>query len=94
MWYNFSMKVTKKYFSIIFIVATLLGVLHHHNDLRVHNDCQICILQSNITNGDTPQDVVYITPLEHFSEQILSKPKKLHVKTFYSNISSRAPPSV
>jgi len=85
-------RFVKRYFSIIFIVATLLGVLHHHNDLRVHNDCKICIIQSNIVDGDIPITITYLSHLDIKSEKILPKPKILHISFFKSTLNSRAPP--
>ena len=41
-------KVLKKYFSVIFLLSIFLGSFHHHNDLKIHNDCPIYVLQTNI----------------------------------------------
>jgi len=81
----------KKFFTILLLTATLLTTLHHHNDLKTHNDCPICILQSNISNADTPitfslEDIetLFIPICSNFiSILLLHKPKNIH---------SRAPP--
>ena len=87
-------KFFRKYLSIIFIFATLLGVFHHHNDLKQHNDCQICTIQSSIANADTPVDVLYLSNIEIIHESILTKLVNLHSKTTQNFLNARAPPSL
>ncbi len=82
----------KKYLSIIFVLSSLLGVLHHHNDLQQHNDCKICVLQASIANADTPVDVVYVSQLHLQSEAILTKLTNLHSKKSTTFLFARAPP--
>jgi len=82
----------RKYLSIVFIVATLMGVLHHHNDLKQHNDCKICTVQSSLAHADTPVDVVYLTRLDLFSESIVTKLTDLHSKLQKNSLNARAPP--
>ena len=83
----------RKYLSIVFILATFLGVLHHHNDLKQHSDCKICTLQSSIAHADTPVDVVYLTKLDIYAESILIKLTNLHSKELTNLLYARAPPS-
>ncbi len=82
----------RKYLSIVFMLATLLGAMHHHNDLKQHNDCQICTIQSNIVNADTPVDVVYLTQLDIYAESIVAEFENLHAQKFTIHFFSRAPP--
>ena len=82
----------RKYLSIVFIFATLLGAMHHHNDLKQHNNCQICTIQVNIANADTPVDVVYLTQLDIYSESIVSELKNLHAQKPTTHFFPRAPP--
>ena len=84
----------RKYLSIIFILATLVGVFHHHDDLKQHNDCQICLLQSNIANADTPVDVVYLSQLDIAHEAIVVKLANLHGKRIKNTLNARAPPHI
>ena len=84
----------RKYLSIIFVIATFMGVFHHHNDLKQHNDCKICTIQSSIANADTPVDTVYITKLEIFSESIATAFASLHVQKIYNPEKARAPPKI
>jgi len=84
----------KKYLSIIFIIATFIGVFHHHSDLKQHNDCKICTIQSSIANADTPVDVVYITNLDLFYDSIVSPLQNLHVKKISYQLQARAPPKI
>ena len=88
------MKLLKKYFSIIFVLATLIGVLHHHNDLNIHNDCQICTIQSNIANADTPPNRVYVTELSNYSESIVSTLLTPHADVKQNPLNARAPPKI
>jgi len=84
----------KKYLSIVFILATFVGVFHHHDDLKQHNDCQICTLQASIANADTPVDVVYITQLHMPSKSIIVKLTNLHTQQDYTDLNARAPPFI
>jgi len=84
-------KVFKKFFSVLLLTATLLVALHHHNDLKTHNHCPICILQSNFSSADTSvsfslEDIEtpFIPIYSNFiSIQLSHKPKSIY---------SRAPP--
>jgi len=83
-----------KYFSIIFILAIFMGVFHHHNDLKQHPDCKICILQSNITNADTPIDVVYIQNIFIKNENISTYQNENYRKKLQNSSKARAPPEI
>jgi len=74
------------------MVATLMGVLHHHNDLKQHSDCKICTVQSSIANADTPVDVVYLTKLDIYIEFISTELTNLHSKVQQNSLNARAPP--
>jgi len=84
----------KRYFSTIFIVATLMGVFHTHHDLKPHNDCQICTIQSSISDADTPTDSHYLTALSLIPEQISTKLPILHITKLNSTKQARAPPKL
>ncbi|QOP42497.1 hypothetical protein FJR45_00405 [Sulfurimonas sediminis] len=84
----------KKYLSIIFIIATFMGVFHHHNDLKQHNDCKICTVQSSLSHADTPVAVDYLTELEILRESIITPLILLHVKQIYTTLYARAPPKI
>ena len=71
-----------------------MGVFHHHNDLKQHNDCKICTLQSSIANADTPVDTTYITNLDLYHESIVASPQNLHVRKIASLPQVRAPPKI
>ncbi len=83
----------KKYISIIFIVATFLVAFHHHDDLRSHNDCPVCVIQSNFFSADTPPDVVYLSLVENFSEPILTSFVFYTYKIIYQT-KARSPPKI
>ena len=78
--------------SIIVLVSTLMGAMHHHNDLKSHSDCQICTISSSVTDIDTPSDVVYLTPLTLLHEATLTQLPLFTSKHTDSLNNSRAPP--
>ncbi len=84
----------KKYLSIIFLLASFMGVFHHHNDLKQHNDCKICMVQSSLAHADTPVAVHYLTKLELSTESILTPLVSLHVRQVFNFIQARAPPVI
>jgi len=81
-----------RYISILFIVATFMGVFHHHNDLASHNDCQICTLQNTIADADTPTEVCFLSKIEIYSLAITSQLPVLHQKYPLNILGARAPP--
>ena len=85
-------KLIVKYISIIFIVATFMGSMHHHNDMQEHSDCQICTIQHNVEDIDTPTDVSYLTLFAIISEATLSSLQKLLTHKKHLCFSARAPP--
>ena len=78
--------------SIILLVSTLMGAMHHHNDLKSHSDCQICSISSSVTDIDTPSDVVYLTALTLVHEATLSQLPIFTSKHIGSHNNPRAPP--
>ena len=85
----------RKYFSIIFVLATLLGVFHHHHDdVQVHNDCQICIIQSNIIDGDIPTTTLYLSKIDIESEAVIAELKSLYIWQKKEKLQARAPPKI
>ncbi|MBU0632879.1 hypothetical protein KKA17_09545 [bacterium] len=76
----------------LFIVATLLGAMHHHDDFKSHSDCQVCTLQLNLSSGDIPTEPIYLQELSNYSEKIITEGKSLHVSFLISNVNARAPP--
>jgi len=82
----------KKYFSIVFIVATLLGVLHYHHDLKQHNDCQVCTISSELLNADTPTANIYFSELQSYSEPIVTLLRTIVTIQLNSTFNGRAPP--
>ena len=86
------MKFIRRYISTLFIVAMSMGVFHHHNDLKQHNDCQICTISHNLVDIDTPIEVSYLTTLTLKSDSITAKLADLHQKAVISTLQVRAPP--
>ena len=87
-------KFAQKYLSIVFLLASLMGSMHHHNDLQEHNDCQICTISSSIADADTPVDVKYLTLLCLQSEVTLSQLPEFFKQHIPSQFHSRAPPKI
>ena len=83
-----------KFFSIVFMLATFVSVFHHHNDLKVHNDCQICTVQSNISNADTPSETIYLSKIELFSQGVISKLPNQNESQKFISLRARAPPLI
>ena len=94
--YNLHMKYKylKQYISIVFLLASLMGALHHHNDLQKHSDCQICTIQSNVVDVDTPTETFYLTELLVASDATLSSLPQFIVFHKESKQHSRAPPKL
>ena len=71
-----------------------MGVFHHHNDLKQHNDCKICTVQASIANADTPVDTLYLTKLDLVHEGVVGSLTSLHVKKIHNHLKARAPPKI
>lgn len=84
----------RKYFSIIYVFAIFMGVFHHHDDLKPHNDCQICSIQSSLASADTPEDVIYLSLLDIKSESIIVELHNLRSKKTPNFLKARAPPFI
>jgi len=85
-------KLIVKYISIIFVIATFMSGLHHHNDLQKHSDCQICTIQNSLTDIDTPSNVNYVTSLFIESQETLTDLKNFQLAQKHLTFSARAPP--
>jgi len=85
-------RISKKYLSIVFLFSVFLISFHHHNDLKTHSDCPICIIQTNITNADIPPDVKYIVGLDYKYEIVLEKLVSIHSYNYKNSLHQRAPP--
>ena len=82
----------RKYFTVIYLLATLLGVLHHHEDLKQHNDCKICLVKSNLSHADTQDDTVFLTAIDFVSEATVGTLFDLITTTEPTFLHARAPP--
>jgi len=87
-------KFVSKYISIVFIIATFMGVFHHHNDLASHNDCQVCTVQNSVANADTPTEVSYLTKIDIYSLAITPQLPVFHQKNSLTTLKARAPPKI
>ena len=85
-------KFVAKYFSVVFLFATLMGAMHHHHDGLQHSDCKICTVQSSLFDADTPSDVLYVSSLEIFSEGVIGSLISLHTPKLITNLNANAPP--
>lgn len=84
----------KKYLSILFILATFMGVFHHHNDLKPHHECQICTIESIIADIDLPQEHSYLENIDTEVEVILTSLSTQEQEKRVSTLQARAPPTI
>ncbi|ADC89722.1 hypothetical protein Thal_1090 [Thermocrinis albus DSM 14484] len=80
----------------VFLLLLLDFVLieHHHKDGKLHNDCNLCVIQQTHQQNDTtseilePKEVIFfIFEIEKFSEKEPASP-------FETFLYSRAPPYI
>ena len=72
----------------------MLGAFHHHNDLKQHNDCKICTLQSSLSHADTPVDTLYLNELTLYAEATRSTLAQLVANNTPFAFQARAPPKL
>jgi len=84
----------RKYFSIVFVLATLLSGMHHHNDLKQHNNCQICTLQSSLSHADTPVETLYVQEITFQAQTPIATLSNLVASAAQIALTARAPPSI
>ncbi|MDQ7067900.1 MAG: hypothetical protein Q9M40_07935 [Sulfurimonas sp.] len=85
-------KWLRKYFATVFVLATLMGVFHHHTDLKVHEDCQICTIASSIADADTPIEQTYLLELQTVLDTSVVCKVFIYLDEVYKPLNSRAPP--
>lgn len=83
-------------FSVVVIaemiaIGGIIAPLHHHDDLKDHDDCQLCLV-SHQPAADSP--IVQIAPSVALIIDYYSVPKSLVRQYAQSFFSSRAPPSL
>jgi len=83
--------IVKRFLSALLLAATLLSAMHHHNDLKSHPECPVCILQTNISSGDIPSST-YIPVVEKLPSFTVSKLQTIEVSYSSSSHFARAPP--
>ncbi|MEN4045449.1 MULTISPECIES: hypothetical protein [unclassified Sulfurimonas] len=86
-------KILRKYFAALFVLATLMAVFHHHSDLEVHEDCQICSISSNIFDGDIQREPVYLPTLGQTLCFVPVSTLFIYINEIYTPRNPRAPPS-
>ncbi len=75
----------RKLLGVALLLGTLLGLFHHHHDLKPHPNCSVCLLKHNLAHGDLTAavelpatDTIVETPLgdpvERICAQILTLP--------------------
>jgi len=82
----------RKYFAILFAFSIFLGAAHHHNDLKQHNECQICQINSNLSVGDTPSETTTAYLLETKKETPKTTFTSQITKQLPNHYQTRAPP--
>jgi len=84
----------RKYFIVIFAVATLLGVLHHHDDFGQHNNCQVCLVKSNLSHADAPADAFTLPDPEFIADLVTGYFHEPVLFSFKTALHPRAPPYI
>jgi len=84
----------KKYLSIIFILATFMGVFHQHNDLKPHTECKLYTLQSILENINIPTEIFYLCKINTYEEAILTPLCSCTTTEIYYTFNPRAPPKI
>jgi len=85
-------KLLVRYISIIVMLASFMGSMHHHSDVKQHSDCQICTIQHNVTDIDTPVDISYLTLFFLDSVATIVTLTNLQTQTLNLSVSARSPP--
>ncbi|MBA1433369.1 MAG: hypothetical protein FAF04_07220 [Epsilonproteobacteria bacterium] len=86
-------KWLKKYFSVVFVFAMLLSSMHHH-ELKQHNDCQICTIQSNLSHADTPVDTLYVSDIILQAQTPVAPLSNLIAAAVQIRLTARTPPFI
>jgi len=92
--YNLPMRKSgfvKKLVGVVLLVATLLGGLHHHNDLKTHHDCPICTLQNNLASGNVAESFT-LAPVENIFLPPLPSLDEIKLSNRPETVSARSPP--
>ncbi len=84
--------IVKRFLSALLLAATLLSAMHHHNDLKSHPECPVCILQTNISSGDVPS-ATNIQIAQTQPSLTLSELKIIKISNISSSHFARAPPT-
>jgi len=87
-------KFLNKYLSIIFVLTTFMGGFHHHQDSQTHDNCQICVVQSNIFDMDIPLETVYFTKLDLFTQAVYTNFTTQRTNKEQNTLNARAPPKI
>jgi hypothetical protein len=87
-----SFKTFKRYIGIFYFLSIFLSLTHHHNDLKLHNDCKICILQSDILNSNTPPQTIFLSNIGNFQEEIVADVDIALIQKIKTSLHQRAPP--
>ena len=82
----------RRYFSILYLLATLLGVLHHHDDLKQHSDCKICLVKSTLSHADTPDTTPVLAPVDLLSAPVPDTLSVAVIARIPASLQARAPP--
>ncbi|WP_153015094.1 hypothetical protein [Sulfurovum riftiae] len=81
----------KKFLASLFLAATFLGAVHHHDDTGIHHDCPIYILNAGIVSPDLPRDTL-LGEIETVYRVLLLPVPSYAEKRVYTTYFGRAPP--
>ena len=49
----------QKYLFLFYLISVITGSLHHHSDLKQHNDCKVCVVKNSVQESDTPPEYTF-----------------------------------
>lgn len=81
----------KKFLAVLFLTATFLGAVHHHEDTGIHHDCPIHILNAALVSPDLPRESI-LDEIKTVYQIVLLSALEHSAKTVYFSYFGRAPP--
>jgi len=81
----------KKFLASLFLAATFLGAVHHHDDAGIHHDCPIHILNTTLVAPDLSRETL-LDEIKVVYPAVSSPILEYSAYTAYFSYFGRAPP--
>jgi len=81
----------KKFLASLFLAATFLGAVHHHDDAGIHHDCPIHILNTTLVAPDLSRETL-LDEIKVVYPAVSSPISEYSSHTPYFSYFGRAPP--